>query len=202
MTVSTAPTIVSERLTGVIGCMVLCLSSLICLGIDSTYSYMIIVCVLAIVGILVILLTSKKIRTLLMDLLCRIKFIKKRIAKLQLLYDSTVAVMGLKVLIKGTVISVCYWFMECMIFKMILIGMGIEMSLSMSVFVLTTVSIGAGLSMMPGSIGALEGGLVGMLVYYGNDVAVAGAVALLHRFFAMWLIVIIGAFFLLHEFRR
>ena len=55
--------------------------------------------------------------------------------------------------------------------------------------------------MLPGSIGALEGGLMGMLVYMGIDRAVAGGAVLLHRFLCMWFPVMIGAMVLCARYR-
>ena len=112
-------------------------------------------------------------------------------------YQSTVKLMGVKVISIGVLISIIYWFMECMIFYSLLAGFDIVMSLPLSIFVLTTASIGGGLSLMPGSVGALEGGLIGLLVYQGIDFTVASGVTLLHRFFAMWDVVMIGAVMLL-----
>ena len=110
--------------------------------------------------------------------------------------------MGTRVVCMGTLFSMSYWMMEVMVFYSLLEGMNTMLELPQVMLLLTSVSIGGGLTMLPGSIGALEGGLMGMLVYMGIDKAVAGGAVLLHRFLCMWLPVMVGAMVLCTRYRK
>ena len=198
----TAPTIVGERLTGVLGCFLLCLVSLAVVGADSAYGYGV-----AIATILVVAGTLAVFRWPLLgewffQRMEGIKLLKKYAPSCRAFYRSAVQLLGFNVISVAVLISVVYWFLECLLFYCLLQGMAVNFSLAQTVMLLTVISIGGGLTLLPGSVGALEGGMIGLLMYYGVDTTTAGAVTLLHRFFAMWGVVIIGWVVLLIVWRR
>lgn len=92
--------------------------------------------------------------------------------------------------------------MECMIFYSLLIGTGIDITLTKSIAILTAASIGGAITMLPGSVGALEGGLVGILVYEGITLEIATCIVLSHRIFAMWIPLFMGIFILVIRYRK
>lgn len=188
----TAPTIVGERLSGVLGCFLLCLFAAHVDGEASWRIWELGAALVCIVMPILAILHSATLRNRMFHGLCRIKMLEKHMEKCRSFYNSTVELMGFRPLLAALLISVGYWFLECMIFYSLLCGFGISMEMFHAVLLLTAISIGGGLTLLPGSIGALEGGLIGILTYYGADVATAGGLTLLHRFFAMWSVVLIG----------
>lgn len=198
----TAPTVVAERLTGVLGCMLLCLVSLAVLGQGTWYSF--VVCMLAFVvsAAVFAFFRCPLFARLVFSLLGRLSRLARARDALQTMYLSLADILNVRTIALCVVISVGYWFMECLVFYALLQAFGIGGTLAHAVFVLTSLSIGGGLTLLPGSIGALEGGLIGVLVYEGATASTAGAVTLLHRFFAMWLYVLVGAGILLKWYRK
>ncbi len=181
-----------ERLSGVLGCFLLCLFAAC---VDGEFSWRIWEFGVAIVCLVVpvlAMLHSATLRDRMFRGLRRIKILEQHMEKCRSFYNSTVELMGFRPLLAAVLISVGYWFLECMIFYSLLCGFGISMEMFHAILLLTAISIGGGLTMLPGSIGALEGGMIGVLMYYGADVAIAGGLTLLHRFFAMWSVVLIG----------
>ena len=196
----TASTITAERLTGVLGCFILCVVALWHLGLANLFNYAVIVILAAtILGMAII--KSKYMMRLVNHILANQYIVKYRDSLLRF-YNATLKLLGVKVLLQGIAISTCYWFMECMIFYSLLSGAGIDITLTKSVAILTAASIGGAITMLPGSIGALEGGLVGILVYEGVILETATCVVLSHRVFAMWIPLFVGIFILIVRYRK
>lgn len=198
----TAPTIVAERLTGVLGCMLLCLLALAVLGQGTWYSYVVCALAFAISAAVLAFFRCRFFAQLVLDWLERLAYLSKFSAALQNMYVSFADILGARTLCLCIVLSMGYWFMECMVFYAVLSAFGLSYGLPQAVLILTALSIGGGLTLLPGSIGALEGGLIGVLVMQGATTGVAAAVTLLHRFCAMWLYVLMGAVILLACYRK
>lgn len=198
----TAPTIVAERLTGVLGCMLLCLASLAVLGRGTWYSIVVCALAFAVSATVIIVFRWPAVAERVFAFLRRAPRLARIEEPLRVMYESLVTLLDARTIALCVVLSSGYWFMECLIFHSLLRAFGIDDALAQDVFVLTSVSIGGGLTLLPGSIGALEGGLIGVLVYTGAAPAIASAVTLLHRFFAMWFYVLLGAVILMLRYRR
>ncbi|MDQ0202591.1 lysylphosphatidylglycerol synthase transmembrane domain-containing protein [Pectinatus haikarae] len=192
----TAPTIIGERLTGVLGCFCLFLLSIIILGKDDVYSYYILSMVVLVAGTAITFFKCQQFANYIFESIGKIKFINKRIQYVENFYNSAVKILGLKMILIGICISIFYWLMECFVFYNVLRAFNVNFDFSLCVFILTISSIGGGLSLMPGSIGILEGGLIGLLVYQGLDYTLASEITLIYRFFAMWSVIMIGGVFL------
>lgn len=198
----TSPTILAERLTGVLGCILVCILSLAYTGYSSEYT-----CYLAVGFALIVIFTGLLSvycgrHVSILDAVCRIKYFGRFRQYVEQFCRSTVKLLGIRIILLGISISAVYWFMECMVFYTLLSGLGESIPLSKAISILTLVSIGGGLTMLPGSVGALEGGLLSILLYDGMSAATAGCVVLLHRFYAMWSVVIIGSAIMLAKYRN
>jgi uncharacterized protein (TIRG00374 family) len=187
-----APTIVGERASGVLGCFLVWLSAML---MESEYEYVQHIAFITIASILIMLYGIKKFSKCraIGGRLKKMPFAAKRLEMLKKLYWGTVRIFGLKIFIGCVALSYGYWVMECTVFYLIIHSFNIEIGFAKSAFILTAASIGGGLSLMPGSIGVLEGGMIGMLAMEGISLSLAGEITLLHRFLAMWDVVIIGA---------
>ena len=199
---TSAPTIIAERLTGILGCFTLCLLSVLYIGQGSVYVFYLAIAVLAILMLVLLIFCNARLANVAINLLCRINVVKKYRSHIVKFYDNAVSLMGIKVLLAGVVLSAAYWFSEAMVFYTLLQGVGVSMILAKAVLILTSISIGGGLTMLPGSVGALEGGLLGVLIYEGLTADTASCVVLLHRCFAMWLAIIVGAVVLVVRYRK
>ena len=197
-----APTLLSERLTGIMGCFALCVIALLLAGNWSIYVLYIGMAVLLILLLLVLIFCHDGLRNWTVNWLCKWELLARHKCQIENFYNSSFRLMGTRVVCMGTLFSMSYWMMEVMVFYSLLEGMNAMLELPQVMLLLTSVSIGGGLTMLPGSIGALEGGLMGMLAYMGTDRAVAGGAVLLHRILCMWFSVMIGAMVLCARYRK
>lgn len=198
----TSPTIVAERLTGVIGCFILCLVSMIILNKGNIYSYVFALLFIIVLIFIINLLNNPKFINYLFNKIIKIKICSKKISIIRNFYNGLINLLDKKIFIITIFVSIVYWSLECGLFYFILKIFDIDINLVNSVFIISGVSILGGLSFMPGSIGALEGGLIGSLIYKGLDFSLASGITLLHRFFAMWIVIIIGGLVLLFNIKN
>lgn len=199
---STASTILAERVTGTMGCLVLCIFSL-CFWNDGEYQR-ILFSVIALLTLIAALLYVGKNHLLSWGFgkLAKIENMAKWQDKIKSFYESSIKLLGWKIVCAGVCISCLYWMMECMVFYTLLQGAGVNIGVMAAILILTSVSIGGGLTMSPGSIGAVEGGLLGVLMYQGMPLEVASCVVFMHRGYAMWSVVILGGVLLVSRYYR
>lgn len=198
----TAPTVVAERLTGVVGCFLLCCGAFVIS--EGTAWYQMLAAAAAVFCVLsgILLFRSSLFAGWFRRAIAYLPFLRKKQEALAEMYDSLAEILSPGVFLLCVLVSICYWSMECMVFVFVLRAFDVQLPLTEAVLSLTALSLGSGITFLPGSIGALEGGMIGFLAYQGVSMATAGCIALLHRFFAMWLYVGIGAMLLIRSYRR
>lgn len=198
----TAPTVFVERLTGVIGCFILCMITSIMLNEGNIYSYVFFILMITVVSFIIIVFKSPKCFQYILDKISNIKFLVKKIDVFRNFYEGMLNLLNIKIFFICINISILYWGMESILFYNILKAFNVDIDVINSIFMITSISIIGGLSFMPGSLGTLEGGLIAVLVYKGISFDLASVITILHRFFAMWLIIIIGAVILILNVRN
>lgn len=198
----TAPTVIAERLTGVVGCFLLCCSAFVIS--EGTAWYQVLAAVAAVLCALagILLFRSPFFARWFRRGVAYLPFLRQKREAVSEMYDSLAEILSPGIFLLCVFVSICYWSMECLVFVFVLRAFAVQLPLAEAVLSLTALSLGSGITFLPGSIGALEGGMIGFLAYQGVSMATAGCVALLHRFFAMWLYVGIGALLLLRSYRR
>lgn len=198
----TAPTVIAERLTGVVGCFLLCCSAFVIS--EGTAWYQVLAAVAAVLCVLagILLFRSPCFARWFRRGVAHLPFLRQKWEAVSEMYDSLAEILSPGIFLFCVFVSICYWSMECLVFVFVLRAFAVQLPLAEAVLSLTALSLGSGITFLPGSIGALEGGMIGFLAYQGVSMATAGCVALLHRFFAMWLYVGIGALLLLRSYRR
>ena len=189
----TASTVFIERLTGIIGCFILCLIAIIILNKGTVYSYIFFLLIVMVLCFFIIVFKSPKFFCYMLSKISNVKILAKKIDIFKNFYKGMLNLLNIKVFFICTGISVLYWSMECILFYNILKIFYVDIDIINCIFLLTSISIIGGLSFMPGSLGALEGGLITVLIYKGISFDLASVITILHRFFAMWLFIIIGA---------
>ena len=94
-------------------------------------------------------------------------------------------------LLLASLLSVAAWFCECLGFHLVLGGLGVTISLLLSVFIYSATTIG-GLP-TPGGLGLTEGGMTALLRYTAHaDKGIAGAATLIIRLCTLWFAVAVG----------
>lgn len=188
----TSSTIVAERLTGLIGAIILS-------GISIYFSdrglftskflvlFALLFIFLAIIGLrnrFIILIVTAGMR----------KTIKKwkRLSALLIFYKTARRLTREPLFSKCICLSAFSWLCEATILFLALYGLGIKIPWIEALLIYTVSSMTGGLSMLPGGVGAAELSMVSLLTLLGVDQITALGATLIVRFTTIWFGVMIG----------
>jgi uncharacterized protein (TIRG00374 family) len=184
----TASVVLAERLTDLLGMIILVVIGAIALHIGIVT----ILILLGVVAAIVIIIQHQGLMRKIIRFFDRIPVIKNHTDKLGILYDSSRVLTGPVPLGIGTMLSVGSWFFECLCLYVAIQGIGYPVSLLSSVFIFAFSSIAGILAMLPGGLGATEGVMMALLTAEGVPLGAASAATLLARFATLWFAVLIG----------
>lgn len=99
---------------------------------------------------------------------------------------------SLKLIVASTLLGMVAWTAEAWAFHLILRWMGLEISLTFSIFVYAISMLAGALSFLPGGLGGAEAAMAGLLMWKGVSSADAVAATILLRIATLWFAVAIG----------
>lgn len=183
-----APIVFAERMTDGIGMLLLMAVGLTLYPPAAPLFY--VLCAMTVLGIAA--LQSERIVHLVLDRLAHTRFA----APLRNAYESSRALLGWKMLLGSTVLSIVSWFFECIAFVYVLEGLGIAPSwlvLQQSTFIFAASTLFGLVSLIPGGLGVSEASSTGLLVWMvPMSQAAATAATLVIRFGTLWFGVALG----------
>jgi uncharacterized protein (TIRG00374 family) len=186
----TAPIVVAERVTDVIGVVVL-----IVLG-SLGFSGGLVWAALGSGAVLTILVvvSSKRLSHALIALVETGPGPLKRIGpKLLEAYDSLATLVRPSNLVVPTILSIGAWSLECTALWVVLGGLGQSTGLGLATFFYATSTLAGALVPVPGGLGVTEASLQGQLQELGHVTAAASTAAMiLVRFATLWFAVLVG----------
>jgi glycosyltransferase 2 family protein len=122
-------------------------------------------------------------------------------------YDSSFALFSWRLLLVSTVLSIVSWFGECIAFRYVLLGFGVQDNgqlLLVATFIFAASTLFGLVSFLPGGLGVSEASSTGMLVLLlrplGEGTAAAATIVI--RFCTLWFGVTLGVLALLLFERR
>ena len=186
----TAPIVVAERVTDLIGIIVLIVigslgfkGGLLWAGIGS-----------AAVGTLLFVIAS---RTLSFAIIRKIESLPGRVGKLgpklHDAYESLATLVSPKNLALPTLLSIVAWSFECLSLWVILQGFGESTSVSLCMFFYATSTLAGALVPVPGGLGITESALQGQMTEIGHvSAGTSTAAMILVRFATLWFAVLVG----------
>ena len=186
----TAPIVVAERVTDLIGIIVLIVigslgfsGGLVWAGVGAT----------AVLTLLVVI-ASRTLSHAIIAFLQKLPGPFKKIGpKLHDAYDSLAMMVSPKNLIVPTFISIGAWSLECISLWVILRGFGETTSVPLCMFFYATSTLAGALVPVPGGLGITEGSLQEQLVELGKVQATTSTAAMiLVRFATLWFAVLVG----------
>ncbi len=187
----TAPIVVAERVTDLIGIIVLIVAGsygfkggLFWAGIGA-----------ALVAAVLVVIASRKLSLGLIGLVERLPGRLGAMApKLHASYDSLATMLKPSNLAIPTLLSILAWFLECMSLWIILRGFGETTSMTLCIFFYATSTLaGALVAITPGGIGVTETALQGQLMEVGHvPSTVSTGAMILVRFATLWFAVLVG----------
>jgi uncharacterized protein (TIRG00374 family) len=186
----TAPIVIAERVTDLIGIIVLVVlgsigfsGGLVWAGVGA--------------GLVVALLVVVGSRTLSLGIIGMVERMPGKIGKigpkLRDAYESLATLVAAKNLVLPTLLSIVAWSLECLSLWVILRGFGQSTSVLVSTFFYATSTLAGALVPVPGGLGITEGALQRQMMELGHvsEGTSTGAMILV-RFATLWFAVLVG----------
>jgi uncharacterized protein (TIRG00374 family) len=186
----TAPIVVAERVTDLIGIIVLIVIG--SLGFEGGLMWAGIGA--ALVGLLLVIISSRSLshRIIAIAEVMPGPF-RKMAPKLYDAYESLAVLVRPANLVLPTLISIGAWTLECISLWVILKGFGATTSVPLCMFFYATSTLVGALVPVPGGLGVTEGSLQGQLMKLGGvNGGTATASMILVRFATLWFAVLVG----------
>lgn len=187
----TAPIVVAERATDVVGIVLLILASaslgfsggLVWAGVGAG----LVLALLLVVG-------HRGLSLWLIGLVGRLPGRLGKIApKLEAAYESLATMLKPQHLFVPSALSAAAWMLECLSLWVILGGFGESTSIALSTFFYTTSTLVGAIVPVPGGLGVTESALMGQMTTMGHvDANTATAAMILVRFATLWFAVVVG----------
>ena len=186
----TAPIVVAERVTDLIGVIVLIVigslgfsGGLLWAGIGA-----------ALVGTLLVVIASRRLSLGIIGIATRLPGKIGRLGpKLNDAYESLATLVSPKNLAVPTLLSIVAWAFECLSLWVILRGFGETTSVALCMFFYATSTLAGALVPVPGGLGVTESALQGQMMELGHvDEATSTAAMILVRFATLWFAVVVG----------
>ncbi|WP_158701634.1 lysylphosphatidylglycerol synthase transmembrane domain-containing protein [Lentibacillus sp. Marseille-P4043] len=139
-----------------------------------------------------ILVQKRSLCTKLINWLTRPKRLQRFRNSLHHFYKQTLFLMRLNILSFSFIISVAAWLLECISLYVIITAFSVDVSFIASIFTFSLGTLAGALSMIPGGLGAAEGSITGLLIYFGVAGSLAVTISLIIRFVTLWFGVFLG----------
>ena len=185
----TAPIVLVEQLYNIIGIIGVSI-----LGIwYFEFGTQIILIAASLLGIILILISSKRLFEKFLTLLSRIKFLSQYTSAFSNSYDVLRKSTRGWVVVYASALSIAFWLIESVIAYFVLLSFGVNHIEFLSVITTYTSSIILGVaSFLPLGIGVVEGSLAGFFTLQGVDVSIALTLVIFIRIFTRWIAVSVG----------
>jgi uncharacterized protein (TIRG00374 family) len=186
----TAPIVVAERATDVIGIVVLIAfgslgfsGGLVWAGVGS-----------GLVLALLVVVANERLSMAIIERVARVPGrIGKMAPKLEAAYESLATMLAPQNLFVPSLLSAAAWTLECLALWIILRGFGQATSIPLATFFYATSTLVGAIVPVPGGLGVTEGSLMGQMTNIGHvDKGIATAAMILVRFATLWFAVIVG----------
>ena len=187
----TAPIVVAERLTDLVGCLVLAALGAFTFDINRGF-------LLAVTGVIaagVVVISIEPLARGLLALLARVPRVGRFSGKLGEFYESTATLLRPGPLALAVVLSIAAWYCECVAFWLIVGGFpGASVELFAATFIYSAMTIAGAVSFLPGGLGVTEAGMLALLGRFavGASRGVALAATFLIRLATLWFAVLVG----------
>jgi uncharacterized protein (TIRG00374 family) len=186
----TAPIVVAERVTDVIGVVILIVLG--SAGLSGGLGWAALGATA--VFVLLVVVSNRRLSHALIGVVQRLPGPFRRIApKLHEAYDSLAMLVRPSNLILPTVLSVGAWALECAALWVVLRGLGQTTSFELATFFYATSTLAGALVPVPGGLGVTETSLQGQMREIGHVAPTASTAAMiLVRFATLWFAVLVG----------
>lgn len=182
------PIVIYDRLTDLLAMLALVSIGLLVypFGLPS----LIVVMVLLITGLVII--RRRSWMTLIIDWLTKHHKLRRFRDSFHHFYKQTMFLLQFRFLTFSFIVSFLSWLLECVSLYFVIQAFSLDVSFLASILTFSLGTIAGALSMIPGGIGAAEGSITGLLMYFGVGASLAVTISLIIRFVTLWFGVILG----------
>ncbi len=191
---SSFPIVIVERLTDLIGMLVLIVIAGFALALFEGNMYYI-GTTLFVVGFLAVFIGIMRSRRLCrrgIAWLGRGSVRKKLQEPLGKAYKSIYSLLSPGSLVIASGIGFLSWAVQWLAFYLILTGLGMELGMLETMFIFAFPTVLGVISQLPGGIGAEEGGMLALLLMAGQDAGISVAAILMYRILTLWFGLLLG----------
>jgi glycosyltransferase 2 family protein len=184
----TAPIIFVERITDFVSLMMVALLGAYLFNYGRTIAVLVSLFFL----LILIIISSRKIALPLLNMLEKIKFLKKHLESIQNIYESSYKMLRPLPLIYMTLLSLFSWFFEYLGYYLILKNFNVDLGIIWASFSYAFATVVGAISMLPGGLGVTEGSLTLLLIQQGYQADIAVASTFIIRAVTLWFAVLVG----------
>lgn len=185
----TAPVVIAERLTDLVGVILIAAAGVFTFN----YGYLLFMVIIVLAGGALVTLSSRRISRWIVRRLGFIPMVRRRSEKLEGAIDNMARLNRPPYLFPATILSVLAWGFEGFGFYLVINSFpGVEISLYSALFIYAFSILVGAVSMIPGGLGATEGVMTGLLLLLSVDKSVAFAATLITRLATLWFAVVLG----------
>ncbi len=178
----------AERLTDVMG-----LSLLSLFGLSAFFlNLWSLVFIFALLAAVLFVLSNESVFLKLASFADALPFVGKYASYFRESYSNSKILFTPTVLIASTGISIISWFFECLALFILLQAVGVDISLTSTIFIFSFSSIFGSLLVLPGGLGAAEGSFVALLLLAGASSSIASLATIVIRITTLWFGVLLG----------
>ena len=184
----TAPIVLVERFYDM-----LAITLIISIGlIFSDFDKAVIVLPIGFVVAMFLIIRSKTVFSNILVKISKIKIFSKWIPNVDESFEVIFSLMKTRFFLTGVIVSIVNGVLEATAVYLLILGLGENVSFVNLAVLFHTSSFAANLSLIPGGLGVLEGGLIGLLVLYKIKYEIALSVTILIRLLSTGMFSVIG----------
>lgn len=184
----TAPIVLVERFYDLLAVTIIISIGLMFTNIEKT----IVLIPIGFVVLITLIIKNKNVVKKIFRKLAMIRILDKIIPNIDDSFEVTYELLRPKYFTVGTCVSLGFALLEVVGIYFFMLGLSGQMNFADLVVLFHSVNFAAAITMIPGGIGVLEGGLVGMFVLYKIPYEIAFAVTVLVRIVSTGMFTIIG----------
>lgn len=185
-----APVVLAERATDVIGVIILGGAGTLAYG----FGREVLAATLVMVVLFISLVQYRRLCLKLLGFAERLPLVRRVAVHLEEFYEASYVLLKARRLVPAVALSTAGWFCECVAAWLCLRGLGLEVDLSLWLvtFIFVIASLAGALAMIPGGLGVAEGSMAGMLMTSGVAAGPAVAGTLIIRLVTFWFAILLG----------
>ena len=191
---SSFPIVIVERLTDLVGLLLLIVIAGGVLAFFNSDPYFISVMLFVVIFLIVVIsiIRSKRLCMKVISWMGKMRALRRARKSLLRAYSTMYTLLTPKMVAVASGIAFVSWGIQGLAFYMVVRHMGMELGFMESMFIFAFPTVLGIISQLPGGIGAEEGGMLALLLLAGQESGLSVAAILLFRILTLWFGLVMG----------